>query len=103
MPTGTALAVLSRSRRKPGWNRSQFYGEFNTSKRSLALDLKHARAHEVVVALVGWADVILETVLTSWTEHWQLVLGPILLLVVLFTQGGLSGLFNRLGVGRSEP
>ncbi|MEZ4289888.1 MAG: CoA transferase [Myxococcota bacterium] len=26
---------------RAGWNRSQFYGEFNTSKRSLALDLKH--------------------------------------------------------------
>lgn len=48
------------------------------------------------------ALVILETVLTSWTEHWQLVLGPILLLVVLFTQGGLNGLFSRLGFGRSE-
>jgi branched-chain amino acid transport system permease protein len=47
------------------------------------------------------ALVILETVLTSWTEHWQLVLGPILLLVVLFTQGGLNGLFSRLGFGRS--
>jgi len=48
------------------------------------------------------ALVILETVLTSWTEHWQLVLGPILLLVVMFTQGGLNGLFSRLGLGRSE-
>jgi len=46
---------------KPGWNRSQFYGEFNTSKRSLALDLKHARAREVIEKLVGWADVILES------------------------------------------
>ena len=47
-------------------------------------------------ALVG-----LETVLTSATEHWQLVLGPILLLVVLFTQGGLQGLLCRLrGGGR---
>lgn len=46
---------------QPGWNRSQFYGEFNTSKRSLALDLKHPRAREVVDALVGWADVILES------------------------------------------
>ena len=27
---------------KPGWNRSQFYGEFNTSKRSLALDISNA-------------------------------------------------------------
>lgn len=46
---------------EPGWNRSQFYGEFNTSKRSLAVDLKHERAREVVDALVGWADVILES------------------------------------------
>lgn len=46
---------------KPGWNRSQFYGEFNTSKRSLALDLKHARAREVVEPLLRWADVVLES------------------------------------------
>ena len=45
------------------------------------------------------ALVVLETVLTGWTEHWQLVLGPILLLVVLFTQGGLNGLLGRLGLG----
>jgi len=46
---------------KPGWNRSQFYGEFNTSKRSLALDLKHPRAQEVVEPLLAWADVVLES------------------------------------------
>lgn len=49
------------------------------------------------------ALVILETVLTGWTEHWQLLLGPILLVVVLFTHGGLSGLISRLGLGRSTP
>ena len=46
---------------KPGWNRSQFYGEFNTSKRSLALDLKHPRAREVTDRLLGCADVVLES------------------------------------------
>ncbi|WP_248311881.1 branched-chain amino acid ABC transporter permease [Bosea sp. BK604] len=46
------------------------------------------------------ALVVLETVLTAWTEHWQLVLGPILLVVVLFTQGGLRALLRRLGGGR---
>ena len=46
---------------KPGWNRSHFYGEFNTSKRSLALDLKHPRAREVTGRLLEWADVILES------------------------------------------
>lgn len=45
------------------------------------------------------ALVVLETVLTGWTEHWQIVLGPILLLVVLFTQGGLNGLLGRIGLG----
>ncbi len=44
-----------------GWNRSHFYGEFNTSKRSLALDLKHERAAEVTGRLLSWADVILES------------------------------------------
>ncbi|CAM5763247.1 branched-chain amino acid ABC transporter permease [Bosea minatitlanensis] len=52
--------------------------------------------------LLGAAALVtLETVLTSWTEHWQLVLGPVLLLVVLFTQGGLNGLLARLRPGRS--
>ena len=38
------------------------------------------------------AYVALETGLTSLTDHWQLVLGPALILVVLFTHGGLLGL-----------
>jgi branched-chain amino acid transport system permease protein len=41
------------------------------------------------VMLIG-----LETVLTGWTEHWQLYLGPILILVALFTRGGLLSLFK---------
>ena len=44
-----------------GWNRSQFFGEFNTSKRSLALDMKHERAAEVSGRLLEWADVVLES------------------------------------------
>jgi branched-chain amino acid transport system permease protein len=37
----------------------------------------------------------LETVLAAWTEHWQFVLGPILILLVLFTQGGAWSLLTR--------
>lgn len=42
----------------------------------------------------------LETVLAAWTEHWQFVLGPILILIVLFTHGGLWSLLTirRRGV-----
>ena len=59
-----------------GWNRSQFFGEFNTSKRSLTLDLSHERAGEVTQAILKWADVVIES----------------------FTPGTV----NRLGIGYEE-
>jgi branched-chain amino acid transport system permease protein len=44
---------------------------------------------------VGAAVLIgLETVLTGWTEHWKFFLGPILILIVLFSSGGLASLFT---------
>ena len=36
---------------------------------------------------------ILESVLSRLTEHWQAVLGPLLILVVLFSKTGLYGIF----------
>jgi branched-chain amino acid transport system permease protein len=45
-------------------------------------------------ALVG-----LEYTLSGLTEHWQFVLGPILVLIVLFARKGLMSLFGRLGPG----
>ncbi|WP_293859748.1 branched-chain amino acid ABC transporter permease [uncultured Alsobacter sp.] len=47
-------------------------------------------------ALVG-----LETVLGAFTERWQLLLGPILLAVVLYTHGGIAGLVTKLVKGRA--
>ena len=44
-----------------GWNRSHFFGEFNSSKRSLTLDVSHERAGEVTRELLKWADVVLES------------------------------------------
>jgi branched-chain amino acid transport system permease protein len=38
------------------------------------------------------ALLLLEDVLAAWTTHWQIILGPILVLVVLFTKRGLAGL-----------
>ena len=35
---------------------------------------------------------LLEALLSSWTAHWQIVLGPLLVLVVLFARSGLAGL-----------
>ena len=47
------------------------------------------------------ALILLETAFTGWTENWQLALGLILLAVVLFTRGGLSGLFKILRGARA--
>jgi branched-chain amino acid transport system permease protein len=50
--------------------------------------------------LIGAAVfIVLESLLASWTENWQLGLGLILLFVVLYTQGGVQALGARL-VGR---
>jgi branched-chain amino acid transport system permease protein len=39
--------------------------------------------------------VILETVLSSYTQHWMLVLGPIIVLIALFAKRGLYGVLSR--------
>lgn len=36
----------------------------------------------------------LEEALSSITQHWQIILGPLLLLVVLFARGGIAGLLG---------
>jgi branched-chain amino acid transport system permease protein len=38
------------------------------------------------------ALLLLEDLLAAWTVHWQIILGPILVLVVLLTRRGLAGL-----------
>lgn len=41
------------------------------------------------------AFLLLEEVLSSWTEYWKIVFGPILILVVLFARGGIDGAMMR--------
>jgi len=40
---------------------------------------------------------LLENLLSSWTVHWQIILGPFLVLVVLFAKRGLFGLLPHGG------
>lgn len=44
-----------------GPNRSQFFGAFNTSKRSIALKLKTPEGQEIAKRLIAWADVVVES------------------------------------------
>ena len=45
----------------PGINRSQFFGDFNTSKLGLALDLTQDEAIAVAKRLIAWSDVMIES------------------------------------------
>ena len=42
---------------------------------------------------------LLEEGLSRVTEYWQIIIGPLFLLVVLFARGGIDGLLTRLGRG----
>jgi branched-chain amino acid transport system permease protein len=43
--------------------------------------------------LGAFALILLEEVLKGWTEHWQVILGPLLVLSVIFFRRGLAGVF----------
>ena len=52
-------------------------------------------------AIVGTAVYLLaEEWLSGFTEHWKVIFGPALVLVVLFARGGLIGLSTELMHGR---
>jgi crotonobetainyl-CoA:carnitine CoA-transferase CaiB-like acyl-CoA transferase len=44
-----------------GINRSQFFADFNSSKRGLGVDLAHERGREIALRLARWADVVVES------------------------------------------
>jgi len=48
------------------------------------------------------ALLVLEEALSGITEYWQIILGPLLLLVVLFAHGGIDGLL-KLASGKVRP
>jgi branched-chain amino acid transport system permease protein len=42
---------------------------------------------------------LLEEILSQFTEYWAMIMGPLLLLIVLFARGGIMGLLGRLSRG----
>jgi branched-chain amino acid transport system permease protein len=52
-------------------------------------------------AVIGaLAFLLMEEWLSGFTEHWKVVFGPMLVLIVLFMRGGILGLLGRLTGGR---
>ncbi len=45
------------------------------------------------------AFLLLEEALSQFTEYWALIMGPLLLLIVLFARGGIDGMLGRLRRG----
>ncbi len=45
----------------PGFDRSQFFGEYNTSKLGISLNLKNPAGKEIAKRLIEWADVFIES------------------------------------------
>lgn len=57
---------------KFGVNRSQFFADYNTSKKGVSLNLNHPRARELVLRLVPWADVVVENFTPKVMRAWEL-------------------------------
>ncbi len=45
--------------------------------------------------LGAFALLLVEDILSGWTEHWQVILGPLLVLSVIFFRRGLAGIFTK--------
>lgn len=48
-------------------------------------------------AIVGaFVFLLAEDVLSGWTEHWKVIFGPLIIVFVLFTRGGIDGMVQRM-------
>jgi branched-chain amino acid transport system permease protein len=45
--------------------------------------------------LGSFALLLVEDLLSGWTQHWQVILGPLLILSVIFFRRGLAGIFYK--------
>ena len=64
---------------------------------SFSISGKH---HQVLVVLTF---LVLEETLSRLTEHWKVILGPLLVLVVLFARGGIAGAIDACRRQKMTP
>ena len=110
---------------KFGINRSQFFADYNTSKKGVSLNLGHPKARELVMRLLPWADVVVENftprVMREWEldyEHLRRVKPDIIMLSSCLQgqtgpqammpgfgqlMGALSGFYYISGYGEGDP
>ena len=110
---------------QPGINRSQFFASFNTSKRSVTLDLNQPKARELALRLVPWADLVGESFTPKAMRKWGMdyaqlrKIKPDLIMFSTCMQGqtgpnamypgfgqlaaALSGFYHISGYGPDDP
>ncbi|HEV7339600.1 MAG TPA: branched-chain amino acid ABC transporter permease [Bosea sp. (in: a-proteobacteria)] len=54
--------------------------------------------HGAIIGAIAY--LIAEDALSHLTEHWRVIFGPLIVLFVLFTRGGIVGMLRRTGGGR---
>jgi branched-chain amino acid transport system permease protein len=54
--------------------------------------------HGAIIGAIAY--LIAEDALSHLTEHWRVIFGPLIVLFVLFTRGGIVGMLKRAGGGR---
>ena len=57
---------------KPGINRSGFFADFNSSKRSVAVNMGSPEGRQLVLGMTGWADVVAENFRPGVMDRWGL-------------------------------
>lgn len=89
----------------PGLNRSGYFAFYNTNKYSMALDLNHPDAKNVVKRLVLWADAVIENFTPGKMEKWDLgyetlkQIKPDIIFLRLSMYGQTGPLAGHLGFG----
>lgn len=89
----------------PGVNRSATFANYNSSKYSLSLNMKHPKAQEIAKRLAAWADVVVESFRPGTMKRWGLDYEELTkakpdIIMVSMTMQGQTGSFSHLpGVG----
>lgn len=89
----------------PGINRSGFFADFNTSKKSLALNMRREEARAIARDFVAWADVITESftprVMKQWAFSYDDVqkVNPSIIMLSTCLQGGTGPYREYAGYG----
>ena len=55
-----------------GINRSAYFASYNANKMGITVDMRHPRARELMLRLVGWAHIVTENFTPGTMEGWGL-------------------------------